>query len=96
MRQEISHDSLYLFEDEEDVELIPPNCTVPYGEICLFEETGEVVLFSKRTYKVSISAGLMANQIHHVNCALKIGTGPSFIREDFVIAELLKTVQVNT
>lgn len=52
---------------KKGAERIPPKYKTPYNDICLFEGPGDILLFNKRCYKVSISVGLVANKIYPVN-----------------------------
>lgn len=88
----VSDDEKVLPEDQEGVEGIPANYIILY-EICLFEESEEILLFNKRNNKVSISVGLVGNQILPVNCVFNTDSGPNLVREDFRKAEWLKHIQ---
>lgn len=47
-RQCMPDDNIIQFEDHEGAERIPPNCEIPYGKLCLFEESEEILLFNER------------------------------------------------
>lgn len=83
-------------EEQEGVEHIPLEYQISYVEVCLFEETGDILLFNMRSYKVSISIGFMANKMHSVNHVLDTGARPSPILEVFLRAKWLKSIQANS
>lgn len=75
-------DDEILSKEQEGVGHIPPKCKVPYSEICPFEETGEIVLFHEKNYKVSISVVLLASMIDPVNSVFDTGAGSNLIGEN--------------
>lgn len=52
--------------------------------------------FDKRNYEMFISVGLMARKMHPVNIFFNTNTGPNLIREDFLEAGWVKSVQRNS
>lgn len=52
-------DDLIPSADHEAVYGIAQKCKIPYNETSLFKETGEILLFHKRNYKVSMYVGFM-------------------------------------
>lgn len=77
-------------------ERFPPYSTAPYSVICLFEDTGEVLLFIERNCNVSISVRFMANKMHAVSFVLDTDAGPILIRVDLLKAECLRGIQPTT
>lgn len=84
--QEMSDNDDFPFEEQEGVEDIPPKFQIRYSEICSFQEIGEIILFRKTKYKISISVGLMANKMHTVNCFFDKGAEPNLSGKDFLDA----------
>lgn len=64
------------FERREAVEHTPPKCEIKHREICLLEETREILLLNKRYQMVSIYLFLIANEILPVNPVVDTGAGP--------------------
>lgn len=71
----------------------PTHRKIRYSKIFLFEKSGNILLFRNRTYKVSISVGLMANKMHPVNTVFGTDGGPHLIRENVFKTELLNAIQ---
>lgn len=51
-------------EDQKGDDSILTHCKIPYIGFSLFKETGEILLFNKRKYKVSFPVGIMINKMH--------------------------------
>lgn len=45
--KEVSEDDVFQSEDQEGVDRNSSNRKIPYSGTCLFEETGEILLFNK-------------------------------------------------
>lgn len=84
---ELPDDDVIPSENQEDVERISQNCKSPYNAMCMFEETGEILLLKKRICKVSSSVDLMSNKMHAVGCVFETYVGQNRIREDLLEAE---------
>lgn len=79
----------------EGVERIMEKYQISYGEICLFEETGDIFLFNKKNCKVTISVCLMADRLHPVDGVFDKGSRQDFIREDILVVKRLQSMQVS-
>lgn len=64
---EILDDDVILSEGQRDFERIQLDCIIPYSEIYLVKETGEILLLYYRNYEISIPVGLLAKNVHTVN-----------------------------
>lgn len=82
-RQGIPSSDFILSADQEGVECIPPNSEVPCCVIFLLKETEEIVIFNKKSYKVSLSIGLVPKKMHPFNSVFNTCAGRNLIREDF-------------
>lgn len=78
-----SEDDEVLSEDQKRVDSIPPNFIIRHSEICLSEEFGDILLLNKRTYKVTISIGFMAYNMHPINSVFVTGEGHNVIQRTF-------------
>lgn len=58
------------------------NTDEPYQHILEFPETGEISLFKRRNYKVSVLVGIGSSRMNPVICVFDIGSGPNLIRDD--------------
>lgn len=63
---------------------IADKITKLYKQVCTPEETKNVPSFNKMKYKVIISIGTVATEIHSVNCVFDTGAGPNLIWEIFL------------
>lgn len=81
--------------NQKGIEHLPSKCKIPYSKIWLLEKSGDILLFNTSSYKVSTSVGIMANNMHRVNCVSEKGTGPNPMREDMLLAEWRTAIQTN-
>lgn len=93
--QFMQENDVILCKDEESVDRIERNCKNPFSVISLFDETPAMLQFNKRSYKASVSVGLMANMVHPVISVFDKGAGSNLIREKFFEAEWFKAIQAN-
>lgn len=93
MQQEILDVDVIPCEDQKGFKRIPPNFKIPYSEIPLFEDTGAIIQFIKRNYKVSIYVGLMGSKIYSVYFVYGTGAGRNRIQEGFIEGEWLKAIR---
>lgn len=82
--QETSDDDNFLPDEPKGAERITPRSQFLYSQICLFEETREVLQFYNRNYKVSISVRLTANMIQTVKTVFEMNAEPKRIRKFFM------------
>lgn len=82
-------------DEQEGNGRIPPLYQDSYTQICLFEETEDILLFKKRSCEVSISVNPITNKMHHLEIVFGTGAGPTLIWKNFPEADWLKSVQVN-
>lgn len=50
-------------EEREGAEWSPPSSIRTYSEECPFDDTGDILHFNKKSYKVSLSVGLMTSKM---------------------------------
>lgn len=80
---------------QKGAERIPPKYKIPSYKIRLFEKSEDILLFSKRSYRVSFLVVFMAIKTRAVNMVFDTGSERKFIWEHFLKAELLKTIQAS-
>lgn len=66
----------------------------PYTEVCKFEETDNVTLFTKKNYNIAISSGMTTLRISSVNLVFDTGTGPNMLQEGLVETDFLPSVHL--
>lgn len=80
-------------EVQEGDERITQNCKIPDSDIYLFEETGDIPLFIKKNYRVSISVFLMAHTMFSVNTVFNTSAWSDHIRGAFLGIKWLRNIQ---
>lgn len=65
----------------------------PYKEVLEFPETGEVSLWKKETYHISVSIGNNPSQMRPNICAFNTGEVPNLIGADFLDPSCLDSIQ---
>lgn len=59
----------------------------PYREVCAFEETESVTLFTSNNYKVATSIGLITSRMRLIKCVFNTADGPKLYRENLVVPD---------
>lgn len=66
---------------------------VPYSQVCLFEETNDILLFDIRNYEISILVGFIVNRMHPVKRIFDAGAGLRLTGEDFLEDDWLLSIK---